>query len=67
MSGTDVFPIDPQDFYSEKLATSGRHGVDVITGAGGHLTGNAFITKKRIPLNELGEYEEFGIKLIEDV
>lgn len=68
LSGKSLFTIDPYDFYSEELATAGHHGIDVITGAGGNLTGNSTIVKKKLPKNDgLGGYEEFGIKLIEDV
>jgi hypothetical protein len=65
LSGEDYFPLPVEEFYDEALATSGHHGFDVITGAGGNLTGNSFIGKVTVGDMYNGG-EEFGIKLIED-
>lgn len=64
LSGEKEFPISQLDFYSEALKNAGHHGVDVITGAGGNLTGNEFIARQSF--GPIGDKEEFGIKLIQD-
>jgi hypothetical protein len=65
LSGEEYFPLRYDEFYPEGLATSGHHGVDVITGGGGNLTGNDFIG--RVTVGNVPNEEEFAIKLIEDV
>lgn len=66
LSGKTEYPLGGQYFFPDKYESPGRHGFDVITGAGGYLTKNQQLWSDVIKNNPFDQ-KIIGTKLIEDM